>query len=578
MLNPAQLQAVRMPGHCLVTACPGSGKTKLLEHRAAFLLEPPANKVLAVTFTSESAQELEHRIRQQAPNARNRLMTGTFHALAKKQLQNARKRVQLINAMRQNDLLRRAYRDTIDADAGISFEDARAFVEAMKATVDPHLPDRRSNPKFDMFLRYEELLEQTGSSDFADLLLKAVRGMRDGTVAPFRTPFMLVDEFQDTDKVQLAWIAEHVNLLGTKVTVVGDDDQSIYEWRHAMGFVGFEDFRRLTDAPHVSLDTTYRCAREIMEPASLLIAHNEERVVKSLTTANTTRGSTAVKPCADKEEEWLAIATAIASSGSPGDWAVLARTNAQLEALEQYIAGRVPTIRSGGTKFWELRGPSVYLAICGGLTTGNMADLDQVLVRAGVGESQLEALHEECQSRQPGAVHRFIHGAKKGSTKEPIERLRILMRQWSGMIAGTEINLALHGIANYIKTNIKLYDKERRADEVAKDESRLDSCAAALSRLRGPLIQRVRAVLQEEREEGGAARLLTFHSSKGLEFPNVWIMGCEEGVIPSTNSPIEEERRLFYVGMTRAKLNLTISYVVDEKAPPTRFISEAGLK
>lgn len=576
MLNPAQEQAVRMQGHCLVTACPGSGKTKVLEHRAAHLLSEPDANVLGVTFTAESAAELEHRIRQQAPSAGRRLVTGTFHALSRKMLIKANVRLRLINDFQQTDLLRRAYRDTIDPGLQITFDDARAYVDRIKAQVDPVLPNHDLEPCVDVYLRYQELLRQSGSADFADLMLLAVRGMRDGSVPAYKTKYMLVDEFQDTDAVQFAWIREHIRQ-GTAVTVVGDDDQSIYEWRFGMGFQGMEDFRRLTQASHVSLDTTYRCAREIMEPAARLIACNTERVHKSLRTANQTKGSVHVKPFADKEEERSAIAQAIVASGKPGEWAVLARTNAQLEFVEQFIAGRLPVIRSGGTSFWELRGPAMYLSLCRALCNGAMGDLDPVLKRSGISEKRIEAMHAEYRSREAGAVQRFLAAKKGGSSKDPEDRLRILMNQWRSMLASGETNLALHGIAHYMKTSIRLYERDRKPDDKAKDDLRMDNCAAALARIQGSLQQRLMLLQQESKKDGEAVRLMTFHSSKGLEFPNVWIMGCEEGVIPSSNSPLEEERRLFYVGMTRAKLGLTMSYVINEKAPASRFLKESEL-
>ena len=168
--------------------------------------------------------------------------------------------------------------------------------------------------------------------------------------------------------------------------------------------------------------------------------------------------------------------------------------------------------------------------------------------------------------------------SKTASPVSANERLRAMVGQWRRMLTGNEVGLVLHGIAHYMKTSVRLYDRQKKTEEANRDLARLDSCAVSLGRLHGALGSRVRAVLQEGKDPDEATRLMTFHASKGLEFPNVWIMGCEEGLIPSVKSPLEEERRLFYVGMTRAKLRLTMSYVINEKVPASRFLTEAGLR
>jgi superfamily I DNA/RNA helicase len=220
----------------------------------------------------------------------------------------------------------------------------------------------------------------------------------------------------------------------------------------------------------------------------------------------------------------------------------------------------------------------MFLALCRAVAVEDMGSLDQILKGAGLTESQLSALREECNGAERGAVRRFVAMRKGGSSKDPVERIRVLMAQWYGMLDRNEVNLVLLAMAHYIKTSVQIYNRERKPAEKAKGDDMIDSCAVSLGRASGSLANRIQAV-QREREDGNtaAARLMTFHSSKGLEFPNVWIMGCEEGVIPSTNSPVEEERRLFYVGMTRAKLRLHTSYVIDPKVPASRFLGEAGL-
>ena len=581
MLNDAQARAVEVYGHCLITACPGLGKTTVLVHRAAHLLSKPGVTVMGVTFSSESAKELERRVKAKVPNASKRALFGTFHGLCKRQLEAGGHKFKLVNENQQSDLLRRAYVDTITTEDQVDFETSVAFVNKMKSAVDPILPSPHVEPRVKVYERYEELLRQTGAYDFADLLRLAVRGMRTapgmkGHVAPYRSTYMLVDEWQDTDEVQYDWVKEHITH-GTSVTVVGDDDQSIYSWRGANGAKAMNDFKYLTQATHVALDTTYRYPKEIMAPAAQLILNNEDRIPKALRTANLSEGMVEVVRCASEDDEAAKIWTAVLESGEPGNWAVLARTNMQLERLEQKKPDGVACQRIGGTSFWELQAPALYLSLVRSLVANEMHSLDIVLKASGMGEDSLSRLHQECRSGQPGAVIRFIEQKKQGSIASPEERLRERMKQWRSMLGGGDTNLVLKGMAHYLKTYASVGAKGRTGDSAANYHRRFDASAAILCRLKGPLHLRLRAISQDEAARDGAVKLMTMHASKGLEFKHIWVMGCEDGKIPSQKGLMDEERRLFYVALTRARQRLTVSYVVGEDSRPSPFLFESGL-
>ncbi len=583
MLNEAQQRAVKVPGHCLISACPGSGKTTVLKFRAARILQDSNTRIVGVTFTSEAARELKQRIRSQSPKAGGRLVCGTFHSLCKKQLERAGVKFKLASDTQQMDYMHQAFLEAGSSDGDMTYDSCVAFIEHVKSAVDFMLPSPDHEPRVLVYERYQQLLHRVGAFDFADLLRMAVRGMRippgrHGSVEPLNATHMLIDEFQDTDQVQFDWVKEHIKQ-DVQVTVVGDDDQSIYSWRNAQGLAGMQAFRRLTQASHITLDTTYRFPREIMEPAGQLIQCNGERIPKALVTHNRTKGSVHLVRCASRENEQQAIWSAILESGKPGTWAVLARTNALMESLEASNPSKDLTIiRVGGRSFWDMKTPAMFLSLVRGVALDEMHSLDIILRRAGMGSESLDDLHRQYQSKRPGAVDRFVKDKKQGSVTQPHERLRQWMKQWRPMLAKGQVNLVLQGMAHYCKTYVNLASEKASLPVQQRERYRLDMSAASIVRLKGTLKERLFALMHERKKEAEhSVRLMTMHAAKGLEFKNIWIMGCEDGVVPSSKSPIDEERRLVYVAMTRAKQNLYTSYVTGEKTKPSPFLQEAGL-
>jgi DNA helicase-2/ATP-dependent DNA helicase PcrA len=580
-LNGAQQQAVHVNGHCMITAPPGSGKTKVLEHRAEFILTSPAHSVVGVTFTAAAAAELEQRIRKLVPGAGKRVYCGTFHSLCKRQLQASGIRFVLVNEVQQQDLMRRAYVDILGRPGEVqevSFEEACIFIDWVKSSIEPLVGrSERELLLQEVLDRYQELLHQMGGMDFSDLLSRAVKGMKAGTVKPLPVTHLLVDECQDSDDVQYAWIREHIRV-GAIVSIVGDDDQCIFSFRSAAGFRGMEGFRQETSAAHVALLTTYRCANEIITPASRLISLNATRVQKAIRTANHGVGSVMVRHAESPESELLMIADAIRQSGAPQDWGILARNNDLLDGLERILTlADVPYLRLGGMSFWDVKGPSLFLAVCGSLGGDNLIGVDNLLRKCGVGEDLLRRMHLSCHSKHPGSLGRFMNGpAMEGD----IGRFQRRIREWHGLLKSGKDRLALYGIAEFIKKNARIYESERSSKLVMKDHQRLDDCARSLSCLKGSLGSRLALLkINESRSPtDDVTRVMTMHASKGLEFRNVWIFGCEQGIVPSSKSTdIEEERRLFYVGMTRAKERLFLSYPLREKGQRSIFLGEAGL-
>lgn len=590
-------------GHCLIVACPGSGKTTVLQHRAAHLLSQAGATVVAVTFTSDAAKELEERIRKVVPDAANRLTCGTFHSLCKRQIEQGyaekderdalaagkkpnsdkkkRRRIKLVNENQQLDLVRRAFEEEIGYGNGITLETIQRFIESVKSTIDPILASPNEDVRVAVYHRYQQMLMQMGAMDFSDLLNHAVYGMRDGSLSPYPAKYLLVDEAQDTDPIQFAWVREHIRQ-GTLATVVGDDDQAIYSWRGAEGYSNFQSFKAANNALQIALDVTYRCPREVLAPAGILIGLNENRVQKSLVTMNRDVGVVRVRRYANRDDEFTALMQAIVMSGEPDSWGVLARTNSILEQFEQAVGGLFPVNRKGGSSFWDNRGPQMMVDACRSLVFGDMVGLDNILRRSGAGEEQLAQLHRRYDTSSQGAFERFLRDKGSGSMRDPVDRLRTYAAKWRESLQKGRVLSAVNGVGQYIIKYARFTHQEMRGQTSADVRQQIECCVLTLGKsMKGSLGERLMTLQQKKDEpdenETGAVRLMTMHSSKGLEFDRVWILGCEQGVIPSRQSPLEEERRLLYVAITRSRGELTLSCQDNEFDQPSRLLEEAGL-
>ena len=360
---------------------------------------------------------------------------------------------------------------------------------------------------------------------------------------------------------------------GAKVTVVGDDDQSIYGFRSAMGYAGLVRFQSATKAEQIVLDTTYRCAREILAPASLLVQHNADRVAKPLITANPHQGIVRVERARTREQEVERVADAIAASESPAGWAVLARTNRLLDPIECALSGRGLAVRRlGGPSFWDSKVPSTFLGVVRSLAERDFTGIDALLELVGAAGPTRSALQAKIAPKDPGALDRFIAATRitgmSPSDAPMIGSLRTSLNDWTRLIFDGDHELALNGIGYWIQDNVRLRD----------DRSAI-AAAEGVARLSGSLQQRLNLLRRskDRSSKEGCVTLATLHGAKGLEWPSVWIVGCENGVLPDARSPLEEERRLMYVGMTRAKNLLVLSCVVAEESLPSVFLAEAGL-
>lgn len=558
-LNAPQREAVLAEGHCLVAALPGSGKTRVLTVKAAHLFRQlrDSARIVAVTFTNKSADEMAERIGKILGEAKKNIVTGTFHSICFKQLKKAGYNLQLANTAQHFGLLRRALQLT---GLDLSMEDAQMLLESAKTDLDYEPQD---DEKGALYLAYQELLHRNHLVDFHDLLLITVKGMREGKIPPLGATHLFVDEFQDTDRVQYEWARLH-GINGTKITAVGDDDQCIYSWRAAMGYDGMVRFERDFQAKRIILDINYRSHAEILHSAFTLIANNTTRLTKRPIAARGPGGSTTYKRFKDRAEEADAIVKA--AREAPHQWAVLARTNRLLEYIEgALLAEGVPHERGDDGTLWEREPVAHFLTLIQGClhATRKAKGIEHTLRWAGISESDLARI------AGADAIHNMtIPLDLSESGKKFFKHFLVLFGGWREAMQNGREPLALTGISRWLK------------EVGAKDTyiGSVDPAQHILGRMKGTMAQRLASISQagKSKRTGEGVKLLTIHRAKGLEFDNVWICGAEQRYIPGERGVVPEERRNMFVGMTRAKNRLIVSSV--DGSPVSCFVVESGLK
>ena len=622
-LNPPQRDAVTAgDGPLLVLAGAGSGKTRVIAHRIAWLLGVrgvhPKN-VLAVTFTNKAAGEMARRVEELvAPVGIRAPLIATFHSACVRILrQHIRHigypphftiydeddRLQLVKeCMRELDMTDRTWTPaSIVQRISAAKNQMVALEEVERAARGP-----REERIAALFRRYQERLVAAAATDFDDLLLLTVRLFDEvlAVLAWYRGLWthVLVDEYQDTNRAQYRIVrqltAEHRN-----VCVVGDADQSIYKWRGAdiRNILDFE-----TDYPGtrvIRLEQNYRSTKRILALASAVIAHNVSRKDKGLWTENGEGERAAVYRAWDEHEEANFVAqTILAARGAGSAWddiAVFYRTNAQSRVLEDALRrGGIPYVVVGSVRFYERREIKDALAYL--RLVVNPAD-DVAFRRAiqtpgrGIGRATLTRL-EELAVREARPLLALAAAPPADVTGKPRRALEEFAALITRLVTAREktplpafIDLVLD--ASGYREDLK---QERSSEADARLENLEELIAAAEDHARGQEDATLEGFLDgvalasdvDELPDGArGVTLMTLHSAKGLEFPVVFLTGMEEGVFPHVRAmdsvdEIEEERRLCYVGITRAKERLWISYALHRRmhgyglGEPSRFLLE----
>lgn len=565
-LNPSQREVVECHDHCVAVAVPGAGKTATIAAKAAVLLGNPNLTVGAVTFSKDAAVELRDRILAlTGPSAKTRLIAGTFHSLAYRQLSSVLgTQPNIVSDGERTALLTQVLQEI---SVEWKLEDAVAAIERIKTEFGtPSL----GTVEGQLFATYQEALQRNGRVDFQDLMRYAVDGMKAGTIQPFKIDVLLVDEYQDVDPYQALWTALHARA-GSCVCLVCDDDQSIYGFRAAMGLRGIEAFAKEFSARRIVLGINYRSHSEILSIADKVIRNNRERVIKELVSHRGPGGTVEFSRHDDEYKEAIAAMEAMAKAVRGGKTAaILARTNRILDPVEAVC-------RSHGVKYHRAAGRSILdrpeSALMGILLEliqqSRPGGLDALLSYSGVGATDLKTLHLKfasggyvAHSKRKDLVEAGLGEDAAGKYLELTKKLS----EWRSLCVRQFHSLILDGVLEWM---LKLTESDQGKRSITTTYD-------VLSRLNGSFSDRLEFLRRKNNEPATEAIVLTtFHSSKGLEWDQTALIRLEEAVIPDDGSVEAEERRLFYVGLTRARHTMLLS--TAKKNPTSRFVVESGL-
>jgi DNA helicase-2/ATP-dependent DNA helicase PcrA len=625
-LNDPQRQAVvHGDAPLLVLAGAGTGKTSVITHRIAHLVEVRGvspDRILAVTFTNKAAREMRERTSRLIGVAPRLLEIGTFHSLCGRMLRRDGDRLGLdanfliYDADDQLQLIRRIAQELDIDPQAVAPRAMRLKIEAWKnaglppaeATASPL--DVVAKRALQVYRVYQERCLAANAADFGDLLLHALTLLKAHPTVreryQRRWTHLLVDEYQDTNPVQYMWLKQLVTD-SHSLTVVGDDDQSIYRWRGADigNILRFE--RDFPGAGVIRLEQNYRSTKTILAAANAVIAHNVARKGKTLFSAGATGDRLTLRLFDTERDEGNAVAdaisTALADGHAPADVAVLYRTNAQSRPLEDALRRRrIPYVIYGGVRFYdrkEVKDALAYLR----LLANPRSTLDFLRVvnvpPRGIGKTTLDRLAdiaaEGGMSLLDAAASAIEHGTLAGKARTSLKGFLELLMGWrAGMERGASLGELLGRCldeSGYLAA-LRAEGSEESDDRIAN----LEELAAALDEYAAlaeepSLVGFLEEVSLSTDIDGmglelGQVTLMTLHAAKGLEFPIVFLPGLEEGLFPHSRSlddraALEEERRLAYVGLTRAKeaLHLSAARVRSIFGKPqlselSRFVSE----
>jgi DNA helicase-2/ATP-dependent DNA helicase PcrA len=603
-LNPAQEEAVTSDKqHLLVLAGAGSGKTRVLVHRIAWKIQVDNISpygLLAVTFTNKAAREMRERIDELLGMSLRGMWVGTFHGLAHRLLKahwrdvNLPENFQILDSDDQLRLVKRVMR-SMDLDEqrwppkqaqwwinGQKDEGLRAA--HIQETGDPHMRTMLS-----IYREYEEVCNRIGVIDFAELLLRALELWKNNPAVlehyQQRFQHILVDEFQDTNAVQYAWL----RLLAGKtsgVTAVGDDDQSIYGWRGAKveNILSYE--RHFPNTHTVKLEQNYRSTSNILGAANAVIVKNAERLGKNLWTDSGEGEPIALYAAFNEHDEARYIADRLHSWVQQGnrreDSAILYRSNAQSRVLEAaLLQADIPYRIYGGQRFYErleVKNALSYMRLMMNCHDDTAFERVVNVPTRGIGDRTVEMIREVARDAQVSlwsAAEKIVTEKRMAArATNAVAGFMQLINEMSGQLD----ELPLHEQADHAIERSGLIEMHRR-EKGERGQARVENLEELVGACRNfepeekdqPILPQFLDQValdsgdRQADEDQDAVQLMTLHSAKGLEFPLVFLAGMEENLFPhkmSLEEPgrLEEERRLAYVGITRAMQKLYLTF------------------
>jgi len=623
-LNPQQFRAVSTTeGAILIIAGAGSGKTRVITFRIAHMLDKgiPQSSILALTFTNKAAKEMEERIKSLTQKKLQNLTVSTFHAFG-------------VRILRQ-DIDKLGYRENFsiydETDRVALIKECGRELKYSPDAMDIYMIgnlisniktgrknwDAQNSMYRQLYESYQEGLKLFNAVDFDDLIVLPIKLFKEHpeVLARYREryKYLMVDEFQDTSHQQY----ELMHLLADKnIAVVGDDDQSIYSWRGA-DYQNIINFEKDFDVTEIRLEQNYRSTGTILEAANGVISHNTNRKDKKLWSGNGTGKPIEIFMPENEADEADFIAESIIGIAQEekykyDDFGVLMRANTQSRFIEEaFLSNNIPYTMSGGTSFFErkeIKDVISYLRVI----SNHDDDINLLRIintpRRGIGRSTIQLMNDAAELNGCtlwNAIDYLINAQNSTAsdvTKEDLQEfVNIIENHRQKLLSGRglaakvrqlveDINYKDHLITEYSKSEkavrFKLKNIEFLLSSMEMWENDPDNTNPSIYNYLNRITLLSRDDMEDENDKG-KVNLMTIHASKGLEFPVVFIAGAEEGLIPharsveENNGDVEEERRLFYVAITRAQKKLLISSCRKRRhamqvteCEPSRFLDE----
>lgn len=601
-LTRSQQAAVDWQGNLVMFAGPGSGKTSTSIEKVMSILADPGNKVLMTTFTREASAEMRQRLDKRfqdmglAAPSEERLRISTFDSLTLWHMKlMANGRVKLLSPQAQTP---RIWQLCTELGIG-NFDNHAQWFDAYQAVIDREpLVDEikeKSPTTIDLIEAYYDWLRSGGMMDLATIKRTVAIQMRDGNMPLLPFTHMLVDEGQDCDELQIQ-IAITQAQNGCNTTLVGDDDQTIYDWRSAAGYKGMIKFRNECNAEVVRLAENFRSHEEIVNHATQLIRfNNPDRIEKNQVAIKGEGGEVRVSsfPSLPSQADWV-CGHISENLKPPYSCAILSRTNINLDAAEAACKEYGLPYHRQGSSLWDRDDISAYTAMMTFWMSGGADMLSQALGLLGFDRNTVNGLLSRLQATQLAFRRGHVPDVPGVSSEEGrvLEEMSRAFGKWRNEAKeAAELYDPTSGADAYeliIRESINIFPSwysslgavaKRNGDDhpkVTRMKSGLEHVEKALLRISGHLKSRIRLLRTKKKEEveEGQIRLLTMHGSKGLEWDNVYIIGADEREDDSTVTVGPAERRVMFVGMTRSRANLNVTF--SGKMPI--FMKEAGFR
>lgn len=582
-LTPSQQAAVSYDRNLILFAGPGSGKTSTTVDKARRILSTPGSRLGMMTFTKAAAGEMLHRLEEKfrkhgSPLPKESLLCGTFNSLSLRHYQkHSGTKKKLLAPQARSAMVNQMLFSLPMDEKGEAILALDRYHSTLNPDVIEFLP---SHKKF--IAEYLAKMEAANATDLATIMRDCTIQMGSGQMPLLPVTHLLGDEMQDADEVQLEFMLHH-SRAGVITTLVADDDQTIYEWRNALGYAGLQRFAHEAKAKTITLGENFRSREEVVKHATQLIAYNDpDRVEKDQVSTRGTGGCLLALASSDIETECDLVASAIHEYWRPGDTvAVLARTNRSLDAMEEGLSILGVPYRRDGPSIWDTSEISTFIALLRGLLSASHTDLLPVLMLL-----PLDATTRRQLDRAIGAhCVEFLEGAVPPlSSATPLDMDELTKfttdtSNWRRRLLKGEINLTLpnikEGLLDLLRVNLNEEDGST-SSRMRRVRTLLDTALHILTKLEGSLKLRLSVVsrMQSKTSDGDAVQLMTMHSSKGLEFDTVFLINAKRPDDASTLMADQPERRLFYVAITRAKERFAATY----SGAPIKYIKEAGLR